>query len=194
MNKYSQYILEKDILLTEYSPIYSREYLAETKPSEFIYGTPKEKYELDETDTKILKILSTEARISIITLAEKTHLTRDITNYRIKKLEKEKIIVQYRTYPNLENIGINLYKIIIRTKNFDNNAEKQIKGYLSINTKVTQFLKLIGSWDIEIELEVKNEEELYTQLNDIRKKFANIIRDYDIIRITKTHKYNYYPF
>ena len=40
MNKFSKFILDKDILLTEYSPIYAREYLAETKPSEFTYGVP----------------------------------------------------------------------------------------------------------------------------------------------------------
>jgi Lrp/AsnC family transcriptional regulator, leucine-responsive regulatory protein len=194
MNKYSKFILDKDVLLTEYSPIYAREYLSDTKPTEFIYGTPTEKYELDDVDRKIIKALSIDARISIIGLAEKTKLTRDIINYRLKKLLKDKIIVQYRTWPNLENLGIKLYKIILRTKNFDQQAEKQFKGHMAIHPKVTQFLKLIGSWDLEIEYEAINEEELYIQLNEIRKQFADIIRDFDIIRITKTYKYNYYPF
>jgi hypothetical protein len=46
------FILEKDVLLTEYSPIYAREYLTTTKPSEFVYGVPSKIYELDETDKK----------------------------------------------------------------------------------------------------------------------------------------------
>jgi len=194
MNKFSDFILEKDVLLTEYSPIYAREYLAETKPSEFVYGIPSKTYELDDTDEKILKVLAENARINIVELAEKLHLTRDIVNYRLKKLTKDNIIVQYRCYLNLQNLNINHYKIIFRTKNFDERAEKQIKEYVQQHKKATQFLKLIGSWDLEIEFETENEDELYRILTDIRKKFSNIIRDFDILRITETYKYNYFPF
>ncbi len=194
INKFSKFILQKDVLLTEYSPIYAREYLTETKASEFIYGMPSKTYELDEIDKKILKILSTNARISIIDLVKKTRLTRDIINYRLKKLSKENIIVQYRCYLNLQNIGINLYKIIFRTKNFNQEQENKLKLFVKQHKKATQLLKLIGSWDLEIEFETENEDELYKILNDVRKKFSDIIRDYDILRITKTYKYDYFPF
>jgi len=194
MNKFSKFILEKDILLTEYSPIYSREYLTQTKHKEFTYGRPEQIYTPDEADTKILKILAINARIPIINLAQKTSLSRDIVNYRLKKLRQQNIIIQHRTYLNLENLGIKLYKIIIRTKNFNSEEETKLKDYIASHKNATQFLKLIGSWDLEIELETKDEDELYKILNDIRNKFSNIIRDFDIIRITKTHKLNYYPF
>ncbi len=194
MNKFSSFILEKDVLLTEYSPIYAREYLTQTKSKEFVYGIPEKPYKLDETDTKILKELSNNSRINIIDLAEKTHLTRDVINYRIKKLTKEGIIVQYRTYLNLQNLNINHYKIIFRTKNFNEEAEKQIRDYVEKHKKATQFLKLIGSWDLEIEFETENEDELYKILTEIRKQFSPIIRDFDILRITETYKYDYFPF
>jgi len=194
MNKFSRFILEKDVLLTEYSPIYARRYLTETRPSEFVYGVPTKIYELDDIDKKILRMLSTNARIPIIDLAKRTGLTRDIVNYRLKKLIQNKIIVQFRCYPHLSNIGINLYKIIFRTKNFNGEAEKKIKAYVAQHKKATQLLKLIGSWDLEIEFEVKNEDELYEILTDIRKRFSSTIRDFDILRIIETHKYDYFPF
>lgn len=194
MNKFSRFVLSKDVLLIEYSPIYARQYLTETKPQEFTYGLPSKIYKLDDTDRKILKILSVDARINIIDLAEKVKLSRDVINYRIKKLTRDKIITQYRTYLNLHKLGINHYKIIFRTKNFDEESENKIKHYVSSHKKATQFLKLIGSWDLEIEFEVENEDELYKILNDIRKKFSDIIRDFDILRITETYKYNYFPF
>jgi DNA-binding Lrp family transcriptional regulator len=194
MNKFSKFILEKDVLLTEYSPIYSREYLTETNHSEFIYGVPSKIYELDETDKKILKELSINARINIVDLAEKIKLSRDIINYRLKKLTKEGIIAQFRCYPNLQIIGVNHYKIIFRTKNLNEQAEKKIKQYIAQHKNATQFLKLIGSWDLEIEFETENEDELYKILNELRKEFSEIIRDFDILRITETYKYNYYPF
>jgi DNA-binding Lrp family transcriptional regulator len=194
MNKFSKFVLEKDVLLTEYSPMYQREYLTPTKSKAFTYGIPSKIYKLDKTDTTILKAIATNARIPIIDLAKKTKLTRDIINYRLKKLTSEGIINQYRCYLNLQNLNINHYKIILRTKNLNQESEDQIKEYISKHKKATQFLKLIGSWDLEIEFETENEDELYTILQDLRNKFSNIIRDFDIIRITKTFKLNYFPF
>jgi len=194
MNKFSKFILEKDVLLTEYSPIYSREYLVSAKSSEFIYGIPSEIVVLDDSDRKILKVLSTNARINIIDLASKAKLSRDIVNYRIKKLSKQGVIFQSRCYLDLPNLGIRHYKVIFRTKNFDEKAEKELKQYVASHKKATQFLKLIGSWDLEIEFEVESEDELYKIINEMRLKFSNIIRDFDILRIVKTAKYNYWPF
>ncbi len=193
MNKYSKFILEKNVLLTEYSPIYPRKYLSQ-KNSEFLYGIPSKVYELDEADKKILKELSTNARINIIDLAEKTRLTRDIINYRVKKMIQEKIIAGFRCELFLNNIGIHFYKLILRTKNLNQEAENKLKSYVEKHKKATQFLKLIGSWDLEIEFETENEDELYKILNEIRKEFSDIIRDFDILRITETYKYNYFPF
>ncbi|MBS3094105.1 Lrp/AsnC family transcriptional regulator [Candidatus Pacearchaeota archaeon] len=196
LEKFSKFVLEKDILLTEYSLIYSREYLADKKENskEFVYGIPSKIYELDETDKKILKEISVNARINIVDLAEKTKLSRDVVNYRIKKLTKEKIITGYRCFLNLENIGLRYYKLIIRTKNFDEKAETKLKQFISSHKKATQFLKLIGSWDLEIEFEVETSDELYENLNQIRKDFADIIKEYEVLKITKTLKYNFFPF
>ncbi|MGV8151466.1 MAG: Lrp/AsnC family transcriptional regulator [Candidatus Nanoarchaeia archaeon] len=194
MDNFAKFVLAKDVLLTEYSPIYARRYLTDTKQSEFIYGVPKENYSLDEEEFKILKILATDARINIVDLAEKTKLTRDIVNYRIKKLTKDKIITQYRCFLNLANLGINHYKLILRTKNFDEQAQKRLKSYIECNKKATQYLKLIGSWDCEIEFETESEDELYHILNEIRKEFSDIIRDFDILRIIENHKFSFFPF
>jgi Lrp/AsnC family transcriptional regulator, leucine-responsive regulatory protein len=194
MKQYSKFILEKNVLLTEYSQIYTREYLTETNHSEFVYGACSKIYKLDLVDQKILKELSKNARISITDLAKMTKLSRDIINYRLKKLMKEKIIVQYMCYLNLQNLEVNHYKIILRTKNLDDQSEKKIKVYVAQHRKATQFLKLIGSWDLEIEFETENEDELYGALMEMRKSFSNVIRDFDILRIIKTHKYEYFPF
>ncbi len=194
MNRFSKFILEKDVLLTEYSPIYSREYFDKTKHTEFVYGKPSDFYFLDEIDRKILKELSNNARENIVNLSARLKLTRDVVGYRLKRLVRDGIIVQYRCYLNLEKVGINLYKIIFRTKNFNEEHEKAVKSYVDSHRRATQFLKLIGSWDLEIEFETESEDELYKILTDLRKKFSDIIRDFDILRITETYKYCYFPF
>lgn len=193
MNKYAKYILEKDILLVEYSPIYVREYMR-TNKGEFLYGLPVEKAIIDDIDKTILKNLSSNSRISIVELVKRTGLSRDIISYRMRKLEQQKIIAYYRCFLNYLALDLELSKIIIRTQNFDDKAEMKLKEYVQQHKHAGQLLKLIGSWDIEIELETKDDDELHDLLTDLRKEFSSIIRDFDILKITKTWKYDFYPF
>ena len=194
METYGNQVLEKEVLLTEYSPIYSRDYLLPIKSKSFVYGIPEKIIELDDTDKKILSELSKNARIPIFRLMGKTKLTRDVIKYRMKKLEKEGILCQYRCYPNLEKIGIQHYKLTFCTNYLSKEWEKKLNEYVSQHKKATQMLKLIGSWDIEVEFETESENELICIMAEMRKEFSRIIRDYDFIRITKTHKLNFFPF
>jgi DNA-binding Lrp family transcriptional regulator len=184
MKNYSKYVLEKDILLIEHSEIYGA----------LEYGAPKNIIQLDDADKKILKAISVNARLSIVELMARTKLTRDVMVYRLKRLMKENVITQYKCQLNYDVIGIKYYKLLIRTKNLDEKSELKLREYSAISKYSPQFLKLIGSWDIEIEFELHDEDTLYNIISDIRKEFSEILRDYDTLRIIKTYKMDFYPF
>jgi len=195
INQYGLFILEKDILITQMSPVFTKAYLTEKKEKKkFTYGGEIEHYELDEIDVKLLKILSTNARMTILEMIDKLNLTRDVINYRMKKLTKENIISQYRISINLNKINYKLYKIIIRLHSLTPEKEKQFITYLASHPYGMQYLKLVGSWDVELEFEVKDDEQLHEILLEIRNKFSEIIRDYDTLLIQQEHKLNYFPF
>ena len=193
INNYGRLILEKDVLITQISPVFTKSYLIEGKEKKrFTYGGKIEKYELDDTDEKILKILSTNARLPILEMMDKLSLTRDVINYRMKKLTKDNIISQYRILINLDKINHKLYKIILRLHSLTPEKEKQLITYTASHPHGMQYLKLVGSWDIELEFEVKDDEQLHEILLEIRNKFSEIIRDYDTLLINQEHKLNYF--
>ncbi|MBR9693225.1 Lrp/AsnC family transcriptional regulator [Candidatus Woesearchaeota archaeon] len=194
-NKYGLHILEKDILTTQISPIFTRSYLLEQKEKKrFTYGGKIEEYQLDKTEDAILQTLSTNARIPILEMMNKLSLTRDTINYRLKKLTKDKIISQYRILINLEALGHKLYKIILRFHSLTAEKEREIITYVETHSHGVQYLKLVGSSDTELEFEVESDEQLHKILLEIRNKFSDIIRDYDTLLIKEEHKLNYYPF
>lgn len=194
MNKFSKFILEKNILITQISPVFTKNYLTEEKEKkEFVYTGENEKYELDKIEKEILSVLSTNARIPIIDLMEKTKLTRDVIDHRLKKL-KENIISQFRVNINLNKIGYHLHKIILRLKSLSKEKEEEIRNFVKQNPNGVQFLKVLGNWDVELEFEVKTDEELHQILQEVRNKFSDIIRDYDTLAVYKEHKLNYFPF
>jgi DNA-binding Lrp family transcriptional regulator len=65
---------------------------------------------LDAADVEILKLLANNARMSAMELSRKTGLTQRQVLYRIKELERERIIMGYTTSLNLEVIGMQFFK------------------------------------------------------------------------------------
>lgn len=207
INKYGIFVLEKDVLITQISPVFTKAYLTESKDTQkqasgtafsgkrkFTYGGEIEHYELDNIDEKILRLLSINARLTILEIMDKLSLTRDVINYRMNKLTKDNILSQYRISANLDKISHKLYKIIMRLHSLTPEKEKQLMTYIASHPYGMQYLKLVGSWDVELEFEVKDDEQLHEILIEIRNQFSVIIRDYDTLLIHQEHKLNYYPF
>ena len=93
--------------------------------------------------TTLLKLGSIENNIEEnVEAISKTY--KDRQDKALAELTKDKIIIQYRTFPNLENLGIKLYKIILRTKNFNEAEETRLKNYIKPNKKIMQLLKKLG--------------------------------------------------
>ncbi len=112
----------------------------------------------------------------------------------MKKLTKDGIISQYRVLLDLNKTWHLLYKIMLRLRNLSSKKEEEFRAFVKNNSTGVQFLKLLGNWDIEMEFEVENEEQLHDILLEIRNQFSEVIKDYDTLLIRKEHKLNYYPF
>jgi Lrp/AsnC family transcriptional regulator for asnA, asnC and gidA len=128
--------------------------------------------EIDKVDFGILKLLSANARTPIIGIAKKLGMDSASVIYRIRRLEKKKIIVGYKANLNLKLIGRNFYTVKMYLSEFKN-KEKLIE-YLKSLPIAVNFTESIGSWDVEFDLEVNSEEEYHNFVNDLKEKFCFI--------------------
>ncbi|MFH1650030.1 MAG: winged helix-turn-helix transcriptional regulator [Candidatus Woesearchaeota archaeon] len=190
LGKHGQFILDKALLLTEYSPVYFKG----SRNEPFVYGLPGPEYEPDEIEERILSELSVRARDSIVEIARRTGMSKDVVLYRMRKMKKDGIIAGQRVWLNLGKLGIRHDKIMLSTHNLSRERESALREYVKASEHTTQFLKLIGPWDVEIECETKNGDELHKILVELRHRFSDVIRDYDVISIHETLKYDYFPF
>lgn len=194
VDAYGKFIQDKDILIVSYSPLYSRNYLLpEKEKQEFLYMREIENLEIDETEEDILKILANNSRTPILEIMGKLNFSRDLVSYRIKKLEKSGIILSYRSLIDLRKIGYHLYKVVLRLHNFSKEGESELISYCKSVPNIVQYIRLVGNWDSEIEVETEDEEKLYSIINEIRDRFDKIIRDCEVLHITEERKLNFYP-
>lgn len=153
--------------------LYPKDYLFSKKHhdiSKSLEPGPAENY--DTQDFAILSELAKNARASTIEIAQKINLPQSTVSAKIKNLEKKGIILGYRGEINFIKLGYTNYFLEIYLDQNDN--LNKIESWANIHPHIVWLQKIIGTCDIEIEVEVKNRPELEILLNELRTKFSNI--------------------
>ena len=79
----------------------------------------KEEINLDKQDIKILKLLEKNSRMSILDMGRELKLSKEIVQYRIKKLIKQKIITSFMLRLNWGVLGYQYYSLLLKLKNIN---------------------------------------------------------------------------
>lgn len=166
---------------------YHKNYLINGSRSHFFFGGYPENNQLEPIDVSILKILSENAQENVVSMAQKLKTTPKIVSYRIKKLEKAKIIVGYRTDIELEKIGMTFFKAQFYLRNFDIELEKQFREYCLQHPNITYYIRQIGDCKLELELEVENYQQFNKIIDDIRTTFFKFIKNVGSLLIKREY-------
>jgi DNA-binding Lrp family transcriptional regulator len=143
---------------------------------------------LDETDEKILNVLQQDCRTTATAIASAVNLTPEAVIYRIKRLQKEKIIHSFAVSVNKEKLGLTWYQIQFLLRNIDEAEEKKLLSRLKMIDSVEYIVWMIGKWNFEINMYCKSISEFRANLMKIRSLLSDYIREYDTNIILKKYK------
>ncbi len=151
-------------------------------PKDYLFGNgfhstyyslePQEPLSYDKDDFRILQILAENARATTVEMNHKLGIPQTTISNKIKMLEKKKIILGYRAEINFVALGYMNYFLEIYLE--DNHNLKEIEYWADHHKNVVWLQKIIGTCDIEIEVEVKDRVALEIVLNELRHLFRNI--------------------
>jgi len=190
--RFKKYIGNETIAI--YTKVYHfhRVYLLDknddTHPPEIFGDGPFVKY--DKIDISILRLLANNARIPLIEISKKLKIPTRTIAYRIKQLEKNKIIQGYRFIFDFNQLGYKYYKVDFILK--DISRISNLRNYFRKYPNMIYTSSTIGGSDSEIFLEVKNKEHFLEIINDIRDKFPEI-REWKYFEFEKYYKLLYFP-
>lgn len=137
------------------------------------------KNDLDKLDYEILGIIVNDGRISILDLAKKVNSTVTIIQNRLKKLKESGVIIQFRIGVDLNKLGLELYKAIIKLDRYTKEDEEKLLRYISNLPNVHYYIRNL--WSIEPELVVSNYQEYYEIIENLKKEFPKVIRTIDSV-------------
>jgi DNA-binding Lrp family transcriptional regulator len=194
LSKFANSVSRKEISFLVEAHTFNRNYLIGRKRTEKSRVIMKKlpDIDLDALDISILKALARNSRMPLIELSSNLKTTSRVLHYRIKQLEKKRIISGYKISINYEKIGIKFFKTFMYLANPEKKRFDELLSYLTINEHVTHDVKVMGNWDIEPEFEVYSDKEFNNIMIEIKDKFSDIISRIDVITISKEHKFEYF--
>ncbi len=177
-----------DMFTTVYN--FKRKYLINSKEqTDYDFVGSNKTIDHDELDLKILRILSKNARTPLIEIAEKLKTPERTIAFRIKRLEKNKIIQSYKVNLNYEKLGYEYHKINIHLNKVPKRTE--LLNFASNHPNIIYYDITNNDYDYEIDVEVKGKTGLLEILTELKKAFQ--IRDIEILTFKKYYKLELIP-
>jgi len=177
----------------------SNYYFTHTVPRNFFY-IPHESeirkhsaVSVDETDLKILQILSENARAKLYEIGNKVTLSSDAINYRIKNLQKSDVIVKYAPILNYTLLGYTVYAVLMNIFPLSKEKDKTLKYFLESNENILWAVKTLGIYNLLMYVCVKSSDELHLTLLKMRELFSKEIKEYETIIAYEEYVYTYFP-
>ncbi|MFW6014751.1 MAG: Lrp/AsnC family transcriptional regulator [Candidatus Nanoarchaeia archaeon] len=195
MQKFPDQLQNYMILTTVVGHELGKKYLFEekTETKDVIIGGDRPPEDFDKTDLKILQMLSQDARINSVKIANTIRMSPRSIIYRIRKLEKKGVVKGYRAILDLKHIGYNSNLLLIKYHNISAKTEKELITYLKLQPNVVSYIKVLGNHDLEVIIDTQDQLEYRKIEFGIRQKFANIIQNIENVPIFNVHKINFFP-
>ena len=131
-------------------------------------------------DRKILKELFDNGRVPFSVIAKKVGLSKEVVNYRVKKLIDKGILIRFNTVIDVNRLGWQIYFINIRLRNINDVIEKEIIKLMANHPNVAQVLKCMGTYDLILKVFVKDYVEVNNLMKKIEMRFKIQIDEYNI--------------
>ncbi|MBU3940599.1 MAG: Lrp/AsnC family transcriptional regulator, partial [Nanoarchaeota archaeon] len=144
-------------------------------------------------DKKILKVISQNARMSIVDISKKIKKPVHITNYHLKRLIKAKIIEGFKPKININKLGYQWHLLLLQLQNLSEQRKKQFIEFCKQNKKIYYITNTIGNYNVMLDLHVKSSEEFKEVLLELKDKFSDIIKLYESMVIFDEYKIDYVP-
>ena len=159
-----------------------------------IISEKSEEKNFSKKDLEILKILSNNSRESIIKIARKTGISAEMVLHKIKKFQREKIIIGSRTEIKMKKLGYNYSIILLNIRNLSTNTKEKIINFSRKEKRVNSLILQIFDPNCIIQIFHETEDELKNEVIKIKELLKEETFDLDVILAQEENKINTLPF
>ena len=191
---HSQYITRK-IITSEIESTYFNLKMIYNDAKSFEVSTSDNQhnnFKIDDLDLKIIEEMS-DCRTNLATIANKLKISANSVKNRLRKLEKEKIIICYKTKINYEKLGYLHFRAILRIFDFDDKTYLRLKEFLKMQGHTESISKYIGYGDIDFRFYVQDMSQYQEFMAHLKDSFPKEITEIEAMQIFDWKSIRYTP-
>ncbi len=141
---------------------------------------------LDERDYQLLDLLTHDAKTPTNVLAKELRLHKNSVLYRIERLQKIGVIKQFSMYPGFPTLGKDTFYVFFRLR-LSEEKKQEIYTYLKNHPLALWVIRLIGKWNIMLELVCDDIYHFNNEIAKITDYLGDIVSDYRVVLL-------YFPY
>lgn len=142
---------------------------------------------IDNVDRRILYVLDWDSRQPVSRIAKKLGISKDVANYRIKKMVDSGIIRSFYPIVNTYKLGFFPYRVSVKLKNVTYEQEKEMINYLTSLGNVQWVASCGGTWDIIFVVFAKDVYEFQDFQAEFLEKFGSCLEKTKIAMAHRMH-------
>jgi len=178
--------------LAIYAPVYNfnRTFFLESgrDVSERVYGGA-EPVEIDRDCARVLEAYARDVRQPLSSIARKLSMPPEKVRRKIAELEKKGVICGYKLVFGMESLGCTTYRLDLKLTSTEKN--RQLHQYCRQHKDIFQVQQTIGHMDFETEVAVKGLPELLEIIEDMKRKYGDVVKNVDYFSYSTYHLFNY---
>lgn len=169
----------------------SRGYLIGKKTAPEVSEPKLSRENISKNDLKLVSLLSTNSRVSIDELSNKCGLSTVTVRKKLKELIESEVIQKFTIKLNYSVFNYQFVKVMFKLQNVSKEQRQGFYDYCTSHQNSIYLVEGIGVSDADIDFEIKDLKELNEIISDLKERFSEIIRDYEILFFTKEEKLDF---
>jgi DNA-binding Lrp family transcriptional regulator len=145
---------------------------------------------IDLKDRKILYHLDLDSRQSSLEIGKKVGLSKNVVNYRVKRLEKEGLINNYYTAINFHRLGYTNLAFYLNYQYYTPSIEKEIIDYFIKNKYSWWIANVQGKYDLMALFLVKDLNDFFIFWKETLKRYRYYFQESTIAFFPYTYHYH----
>jgi Lrp/AsnC family transcriptional regulator for asnA, asnC and gidA len=149
--------------------------------------------QLDLKDRKILYQLNLNCRQSNTQIGKIVGLSKQVVDYRIKKLEEKSIITGYQTVINSFKLGFDVYRYYVSFQNATQKTKDEMVDFLTKYKNMWSVYSATGLFDLGILIWVKDLKNFQLFWEEFNDTYGDYVSDkiYSVLLYLNTYSHTY---
>lgn len=187
------------IALNIVTHLYPKSYLTDNsrllslQRQEVIVGGDRTIEVFDEAEKKIMQSLLLEPDITYSALAKKSAMNVKTAKSIFLNLKKRRIIKGYKYALGISKLNLFKFRLFLKLHNLSKEREDEFIGFMLLTKEVVQLNKIVGDWDVEVDIESFEKTRVREFITLMRERFKDIISSFNSIEFERYYKVSYLP-